>query len=63
MKSREVIKRITKDGWFETRQTGSHKQFRHPTKKGTVTVPHPDSDLAIGTLKSIEKQSGVKLRE
>lgn len=62
MRSSEVIKRITKAGWSEVRQTGSHKQFRHPTLPGTVTVPHPKSEMAVGTLKSIEKQSGVKLR-
>ena len=62
MRSAEVIERITKAGWVEVRQTGSHKQFRHPTMPGTVTVPHPKSDLGIGTLKSIEKQSGVRLR-
>ena len=62
MRSGEVIKRITKAGWVEVRQAGSHKQFRHPTMPGTVTVPHPKADLGIGTLKSIEKQSGVQLR-
>lgn len=43
------------------RQSGSHKQFRHKAKPGTVTVPHPKSEMATGTLKSIEKQSGVRL--
>lgn len=62
MKSAAAIKKIQADGWFEVRQTGSHKQFKHPTKPGTVTVPHPKSDMGIGTIKSIEKQSGVKLR-
>ena len=62
MRSSEIIKRLKADGWFEARQTGSHKQFRHPTKPGTVTVPHPKAEMAIGTLKSIEKQSGVALR-
>lgn len=57
-----MIKRLKQDGWAEVRQEGSHIQFRHPTKPGTVTVPHPKADLAIGTLKSIEKQSGVNLR-
>jgi predicted RNA binding protein YcfA (HicA-like mRNA interferase family) len=61
VKSREVIKKIEAAGWFEVRQTGSHKQFRHGTRTGTVTVPHPKSDLAMGTLKSISKQSGVPL--
>ena len=62
MRSREVIKLLRADGWEEVRQSGSHKHFRHPTKPGTVTVPHPEAEMAIGTLKSIEKQSGVKLR-
>ena len=63
MKSREIIKKLQAAGWVEVRQTGSHKQFRHPDRKGTVTVPHPNSDMAIGTIKSIEKQSGVDLRQ
>lgn len=62
MRSSQIIKKIEADGWFQVRQQGSHKQFRHPTKPGTVTVPHPKADIATGTLKSIEKQSGVKLR-
>lgn len=62
MQSREVIKRIKADGWFEVQTTGSHHNFRHPTKPGRVTVPHPKKDLKIGTLRSIEKQSGVRLR-
>jgi predicted RNA binding protein YcfA (HicA-like mRNA interferase family) len=41
---------------------GSHHQFKHETKPGIVTEPHPEKDLPIGTVKSIEKQSGVKLR-
>ncbi|APX64582.1 hypothetical protein AV944_00520 [Sphingomonas sp. LK11] len=61
MTSREVIKRIGADGWFEVRQSGSHKHFRHPTKPGTATVPHPKREMPIGTLKSIERQTGVKL--
>jgi len=62
VKSRDIIKKLQKAGWVEARQSGSHKQFRHPDRAGTVTVPHPNSDMAIGTIKSIEKQSGVKLR-
>lgn len=62
MHSREIITRIEADGWREVRQTGSHKMFRHPVKLGTVVVPHPVKDMPIGTLKSIEKQSGVSLR-
>jgi predicted RNA binding protein YcfA (HicA-like mRNA interferase family) len=40
---------------------GSHAQFEHPTKKGRVTVPDPRRDIPIGTLRSIERQSGMKL--
>lgn len=61
MKSKDVIKAIEADGWFEVRVKGSHHHFKHGTKKGLVTVPHPESDLPKGTLRSIEKQSGVKL--
>lgn len=60
--SRDIIRRLVADGWAEVRQSGSHKQFRHPEKPGTVTVPHPKSEMAIGTIRSIEKQSGIKLR-
>jgi predicted RNA binding protein YcfA (HicA-like mRNA interferase family) len=60
--SRDIIKQLQKDGWYEVNQVGSHKQFKHPTKNGRVTVPHPNRDIPIGTLKSIEKQAGVKLK-
>lgn len=62
MGSREVIAAITADGWIEVAQKDSHKQFKHPTKKGRVTAPHPKRDFTIGTLRSIEKQAGLKLR-
>jgi len=62
MKSREVIAALEADGWAEVARKGSHVQFKHPTKPGRVTVPHPERDIPIGTLKSIEKQSGIKLR-
>jgi predicted RNA binding protein YcfA (HicA-like mRNA interferase family) len=61
MSSREVIKQLLKNGWFEVAQVGSHKQFKHASKVGRVTVPHPKRDLPVGTLKSIEKQAGIKL--
>jgi len=59
--SRNVIRELKRDGWFEVSQVGSHKQFKHPAKKGRVTVPHPKRDIPLATLKSIEKQAGVKL--
>lgn len=61
MDSREVIKALKADGWFEVAKAGSHLQLKHPTKQGRVTVPHPQRDLKIGTLKSIERQSGIRL--
>lgn len=59
--SRIVIRKIEADGWYEVRQSGSHIHFRHPSKPGTATVPHPVKDLPLGTLKSIAKQTGVPL--
>jgi len=62
MNSREVIRRLEADGWFKVAQKGSHVQFKHPNKSGRVTVPHPEKDIDINTLKSIEKQSKIVLR-
>ncbi|MDS9862800.1 hypothetical protein XB97_17975 [Acinetobacter pittii] len=59
MKSLELIKMIEADGWYQVRVTGSHHHFKHPTKKGLVTVPHPKKDLPSGTVKSILKQAGL----
>ena len=60
MDSRAVIKRLKQDGWQEVAKVGSHSQFQHPDKKGRVTVPHPKKDIPIGTLKSSERQSGIR---
>ena len=57
--SRDVIKILKSDGWFEISCVGDHHQFKHPTKKGKVTITHPVKDIPIKTLKSISKQSGV----
>lgn len=62
MRSSEVIRALTAAGGRQVGQSGSHKQFRHPDRPGRVTVPHPKADLKIGTLKSIERQSGLRLR-
>lgn len=59
MRSREVIENIKEDGWYEVEVKGSHHQFKHPNKPGRVTVPHPKSDLPIGTVRSILKQAGL----
>jgi predicted RNA binding protein YcfA (HicA-like mRNA interferase family) len=60
--SRDVIKALRKDGWREVHQVGSQKQFKHAPKKGRVTVPYPNRDIPMGTLRSIEKQAGIRLR-
>ena len=62
MDSRSIISALQADGWTLVATKGSHKQFRHPVKKGRVTVPHPTKDLPLGTLRSIETQSGLTLR-
>lgn len=61
MKVREAIRLIEAEGWYLVRTKGSHRQFRHPSRPGLVTVPgHPSDDLAPGTVNSILKQSGLK---
>ena len=62
MHSRDVLAALRAHGWAEVAQKGSHIHLKHPLKAGRVTVPHPNRDLPIGTLKSIERQAGVKLR-
>jgi predicted RNA binding protein YcfA (HicA-like mRNA interferase family) len=59
--SDDVIRCIKAAGWLRVRTKGSHQHFKHPSRPGIVTVPHPKKDLPIGTLKSIERSSGVKL--
>jgi predicted RNA binding protein YcfA (HicA-like mRNA interferase family) len=63
MKSSEIIKIIIKDGWVQCHQKGSHCQFKHPLKKGRVTIPHPKKDLPIKTVMSIFKQAQIKWRD
>lgn len=61
MKVRDLIKRIEADGWVQARQRGSHRQFKHPTKPGTVTVSgKPNIDVPPGTLNNVLKQAGLK---
>ncbi len=62
MNSKEIIKKLTEGGWYQVKITGSHHHFKHPIKKGKVTVPHPKKDIPLGTLISIEKQAQLKLR-
>ena len=64
MRVKDVIKLLEKDGWYLARTKGSHRQFKHPKKTGTVTVAGKESlDVPRGTLNSILKQAGLKDRE
>ncbi|TYT75968.1 addiction module toxin, HicA family [Desulfobotulus mexicanus] len=62
MNSQEIIKILIQAGWVKVSTKGSHWQFKHPEKSGRVTVSHPKKDVPPGTLKSIEKQAGIKLK-
>jgi len=60
MKVKEIIKLIEGDGWELARINGSHRHYKHKVKKGIVTVPGKmNADLALGTEKSVLKQSGL----
>jgi len=64
MKIREVIKLIEDDGWYLVVTKGSHRQYKHPTKHGRVTIAgHPNDDLAHGTLNSVFKQAQLQRPE
>jgi len=61
MKVREAIKAIQADGWYLVATRGSHRQYKHPSRRGRVTIAgHTGDDLAAGTLNSILKQAGLK---
>ena len=62
MDSRAVIAVLRSQGWVQVSQKGSHVLFKHPQRLGRITVPHPQRDIPTGTLRSIEKQAGLKLR-
>jgi predicted RNA binding protein YcfA (HicA-like mRNA interferase family) len=61
MKVAEVLRLLQQDGWLLLAQKGSHRQFKHSSKPGRVTVPgKPSDDLALGTQTSILKQAGLR---
>lgn len=62
MRSRDIIRALKAAGFVQVNQKGSHVQFKHPMFGSRVTVPHPKDDLPIGTLRSIERQSGIRLK-
>jgi predicted RNA binding protein YcfA (HicA-like mRNA interferase family) len=61
VKVRDAIKLVESDGWFLDRTRGSHRQYKHPNKRGLVTIAgKPGDELASGTKNSILKQAGLK---
>ena len=61
MKVRDLLKLIESDGWYQVAQKGSHRQFKHPSKPGRVTVAgHPSQEMDKGTLNNILKQADLK---
>jgi len=61
MKVKDCIKLIEADGWYLVATRGSHRQYKHPSKPGRITIAgHPADELAPGTLNSVLKQAGLK---
>ncbi|MCY4653146.1 MAG: type II toxin-antitoxin system HicA family toxin [Dehalococcoidia bacterium] len=61
MKVREIIRVVERDGWYYVRTRGSHRQYKHPVKRGQVTIPgHRNKELYPATLHSILKQAGLR---
>ncbi|MFH1539403.1 MAG: type II toxin-antitoxin system HicA family toxin [bacterium] len=61
MKVRDIMKLIESDGWYLVVTKGSHRQYKHPEKKGRVTIAgHPNDDLSPGTVNSVLKQAALK---
>jgi len=59
--SREVMAILLQDGWYEVGHEGDHKQFKHPVKKGKVTVTHPVKTMPSHNIRSIARQAGITL--
>lgn len=61
MKVRDVVRMIEKQGWVLVRTRGSQRQYKHPERRGVVTIPgNLNSDLAVGTLRSILKATRIQ---
>ena len=61
VKVRELVRRLEEDGWYLDRTRGSHHQYKHPVKRGLVTVPgNRNDELATGTLNKHPRQAGLK---
>jgi predicted RNA binding protein YcfA (HicA-like mRNA interferase family) len=62
MNSRDTIRALERDGWRRVRVTGDHFHFPASEQAGARDLPHPVRDVTLGTLRSIERQSGLRLR-
>ncbi|MDE2612790.1 MAG: type II toxin-antitoxin system HicA family toxin [Burkholderiales bacterium] len=60
MRSADVIKLLEADGWVLRHVAGSHHVFRHPSKPGHVSVPHPKKDLGVGLVHKLLRQAGLE---
>ena len=58
--SHKLSRLLERDGWIRVATKGSHWQFKHPNRKGRITVPHPRRDMQRGTVASIYRQAGWK---
>lgn len=58
--SKDILRLLNADGWYEVACVGDHHQFKHPAKPGRVTLTHPVKDVPVKNLKSIERQAGIK---
>ena len=58
--SRDILRRLKNEGFELISVRGSHHKFRHPVERKVVIVPHPRTDMPIGTVASIYKQAGWK---
>lgn len=64
MKVRDVIRMVEQAGWYRVITEGSHRQYKHATKPGRVTINgHPGDDMPKGTLAAIKRQAGLAQRK
>lgn len=59
MRFKELERKLLNDGWYLLNAKGSHHQYKHPAKKGKVTIPYHNGDIHIDIVKSVLKQAGL----
>jgi predicted RNA binding protein YcfA (HicA-like mRNA interferase family) len=60
VKSKDLIKEFTRDGWFLHRVNGSHHIYKHPRKTGHISIPHPKSDLGVGLIAKLREFAAIQ---